>query len=319
MIINNLKKATILAIILLTALITILYIKQIEIKSDLSSTKIAENFIYDFPKSNRIILSEDEKIIELLKENEEWKIKDNFYIDSSIINSIFKNISDNKFVMKSDNVLDGQKIDISIYENENKLYDFKIINNNNNTLLKPKNNNFYWLISKKINLPKINQSEFYKQPLYTSDIKEVKEISIYKDEKSLSFKRENFGDNFRINDIPLNKINSTIFAIFTNKINNIIYSNVVDIRSKEYLILKSKFSITLYNGIILNIKLFQQDNNHFVTIDAKLDRIHKNQAIKLEKEINNKYKNWLFQISSDDAKILDNQILLQESITNIGD
>jgi len=318
MIINNLKKAVLLSTILLIGLTTIIYVKQIEIKNDLSGSLISDNLIYNFPKADSIILSNEQNKIELVKIDENWKIKDNFYIDENIIDIIFQNISENKLVMKIDDITNYKKANIIISNQGKKLYNLEFYQNGENSLIKPENNNFYWLLSKKINLPKLKKSEFYKQPLYTSDIKEIKEFTLLSDDVNISFYRENYGDKFKLNSDNLNDINSTLFAIFAHKITNINYTDVINIKSLDYLITSSRFNITSYDGIILNIKLYQKENNHFVTIDAKLDRIHKNQAIKKVEEINSRYNNWLFKINSNDAKILNSQILLHQNISNAG-
>jgi len=319
MIINNLKKVFILTVVLLISLGTIIYIKNLEIKNDLSGSLISDSFIYNFPKADNIIISDNENKIELIKINENWKIKNNFYINENIINSILKDISDNKLVMKTNDITNGNKINIVINNQDKNLYNFTIINNEKNSLIKPNQNNFYWLLSKKIKMPKLKKSEFYKQPLYSFDVKEIRDFSIFNDETNITFSRESYGEKFKFKNEKLDNINAAFFAIFAHKITNLNYTAAINIKSFDYLVLKTQFNITSYDGIVLNVKLYQKDNNHFVTINGKLDRIHKNQAIKQVKEINNKYKNWLFRINSDDAKILNSQILLHQNISSTGE
>jgi len=318
MIINNLKKAAILAILLVTSLITILYVMQIEIKKDLSGNLIAEDFIYNFPNANKITISNNDNNIELLKENNVWKIANGFEINQEIINSLSNNISNNKYILEAKPSENSKNINISIFNDNDKIYNFKISDDNKNSMIKSKINNSYWLLSNRINLPNLDKVNFYKQPLITTDFKEVKEIIITKDSKSLTFSRNEYGSEFNVNNKKLKGINKALFAVFARKISNLNYTQVIDIKNIEDLSLLSKFTIKYYSGLILNISLSQQNNNHFVTISAKLDRIHKNQSVNIKKNINKKYKDWIFKVKESDAKVLNNQILLQNTIKNIG-
>lgn len=255
------------------------------------------------------------KNITLFLQDGLWKVEeaDNYYASLTQINRLIKTIQDT-IIFRADYVSQEQlqkymasSMRIESYDKNGNIIDTAYIapqtEHNKYYYATLNNNGFLYQLSGKISLSPYFM-DWVHMPILQIAASQIKRIK----SDNFTVYRTFEGDSFK------SAVTKHSVPQISKLINNLWYLGASDIKYKSNIDMTQfqniqNYEITLFNGIIYNLRLYKNEANYWIYVDLQKELLFSNEAVSLLQENQILYNGWYFKLDPEIGEIITNFIL----------